>query len=340
MLVTGGTGFTGSHTAAALAAAGHQVRLMVRDPAKVGQVFPLRGYSPDDVVVADMTDGDAVEAAFDGCHGVIHTAAVVDLRRRSARAVEEANTRGVEIVVGGAVRRGIPSIVHVSSLSVFLVRNGPPMSASSPIVDGASAYARSKAAAERYVRGLQDARAPVGVCYPAGIIGPDDPGLSAMTAGLKSFMTSVFVLTSGGMQIVDVRDLAALLVTLLELPPGPHRYVAASPMLSWSLLYDLCCTLTGTHPRRIRVPGAVLRAAGSVGDVVKRLYDFDFPLTREGMDVTTGWPGADASATTRELGITFRDPAETLRDTLRWLFVAGHLTADQAGTLAQEAMSP
>ncbi len=132
MLVTGGTGFTGSHTAAALAAAGHQVRLMVRDPAKVGQVFPLRGYSPDDVVAADMTDGDAVEAAFDGCHGVIHTAAVVDLRRRSARAVEEANTRGVEIVVGGAVRRGIPSIVHVSSLSVFLVRNGPPMSASSP----------------------------------------------------------------------------------------------------------------------------------------------------------------------------------------------------------------
>ncbi len=121
----------------------------------------------------------------------------------------------------------------------------------------------------------------MGVCYPAGIIGPDDPGLSAMTAGLKSFMTSVFVLTSGGMQIVDVRDLAALLVTLLELPPGPHRYVAASPMLSWSLLYDLCCTLTGTHPRRMRVPGAVLRAAGSVGDVVKRLYDFDFPLTRE-----------------------------------------------------------
>ncbi len=339
MLVTGGTGFTGSHTAAALAAAGHQVRLMVRDPAKVGQVFPLRGYLPDDVVVADMTDRDAVEAAFDGCGGVIHTAALVDLRRRSSRAVEEANTRGVDVVVGGAVRRGIPSIVHVSSLSVFLARNGPPMSASSPIVDATSAYARSKATAERCVRGLQDDGAPVRICYPAGIIGPDDPGMSAVTAGLVSFMTSVFVVTSSGLQIVDVRDLAALLVTLLELPSGPHRYVAASPMLSWPQLYDLCCTLTGTHPRRIRVPGAVLRAAGSVGDVVKRLYDFDFPLTRESMDVATGWPGADASGTTSELGITFRDPAETLRDTLTWLFVAGHLTADQAGTLARGVMS-
>lgn len=313
---------------------------MVRDPAKVGQVFPLHGFLPDDVVVADMTDPDAVETAFDGCHGVVHTAALVDLRRRSARAVEEANTRGVEVVIGGAVRRGIPSIVHVSSLSVFLARNGPPMSASSPIVDGTSAYVRSKATAERYVRRLQDDGAPVRVCYPAGILGPDDPGVSAMTAGLVSFMTSLFVVTSGGMQIVDVRDLAALLVTLLELPPGPHRYVAASDMLSWPRLYDLCCTLTGTRPRRIRVPGSALRVAGSVGDMVKRLYDFDFPLTRESMDVTTGWPGADSSSTTRELGVTFRDPAESLRDTLTWLFVAGHLTAEQVGTLAQEAMSP
>lgn len=340
MLVTGGTGFTGSHTAAALAAAGHEIRLMVRSPAKVGQVFPLGGFVPDDVVVADMTDRDALETAFHGCDGVIHTAALVDLRRRFARTVEEANTRGVDVVIGGAVRRGIPSIVHVSSLTVFLARNGPPMSASSPIIDGTSAYTRSKIAAERYVRRLQDAGAPVRVCYPAGITGPDDPGLSAVTAGLLSFMTSVFVVTSGGMQVVDVRDLATLLVTLLELPPGPHRYVAASEMLSMQQLYDLCGTLTGTHPRRIRVPGSVLRAAGTVGDMVKRLYDFDFPLTREGMDMTTGWPGADASSTTRDLGITFRDPTETLRDTLRWLYLAGHLTAEQAGTLAREAITP
>lgn len=73
--MTGGTGFTGSHTAAALAAQGH---------------------------------------------GVAHTAALVDLRRAAAKLVETTNARGVESVIGGAARRGLPSIVYVSSLMVFL----------------------------------------------------------------------------------------------------------------------------------------------------------------------------------------------------------------------------
>ena len=46
VLVTGGTGFTGSHTVRALVAAGHKVRLLVRDPAKVRTVFEADGYVP------------------------------------------------------------------------------------------------------------------------------------------------------------------------------------------------------------------------------------------------------------------------------------------------------
>ena len=46
--------------------------------------------------------------------------------------------------------------------------------------------------------------------------------------------------------------------------------------------------------------------AGSVGDMVKRVYDFDFPMTRDAMEFTTRWPGADAQRTTRELEMDFR----------------------------------
>jgi nucleoside-diphosphate-sugar epimerase len=169
-------------------------------------------------------------------------------------------------------------------------------------------------------------------------MGPDDPGPSALNSALASFLRDVFVITSSGLQIVDVRDLAALHLTLLELPPGPHRYAAAADMLSWPEIYDACCGLTGTRPRRVRVRGSVLRAAGTVGDTAKRLRDFDFPLTRDGMEVTTRWPGADTERTTRELGVRFRDPVDTLRDTLSWMYAAGHLTAARVGRLAGEAV--
>ena len=58
-------------------------------------------------------------------------------------------------------------------------------------------------------------------------------------------------------------------------------------------------------------------------------------LTRDSMEYMTRWPGATAERTTRELGVQFRAVADTYRDTLTWLYQAGHLSAAQVGNLAQ-----
>jgi nucleoside-diphosphate-sugar epimerase len=337
VLVTGGTGFTGSHTVRALRAAGHELRLLVRDPAKLRRVFEPHGLELRDVLVGDMTDEGAVASALAGCDAVVHAAALVDLRASAARRVLETNARGVRHVVGGAARRGLPSIVHVSSLSIFFVPGGPPVTPELPVAKGTTAYARSKVEAEHYVRGLQAEGAPIRVSYPAGIIGPDDPEMSDANHAVYTFFRDMGVVTSGGFQVVDVRDVAALHAKLVELPTGaepPRRYPAAGPMLPWAEVYALLDAITGTRVRRIRVPGALMRAAGSVGDLVKRVHEFNFPLTRDSMEFATRWPGADASRTTRELGLAFRPPEESYCDTLRWMLRAGHLTARQVGRLA------
>ena len=263
VLVTGGTGFTGSHTVRALVAAGHEVRLLVRDPAKVRAVFEPDGFIPGDVVVGDMTDAAAVDEALAGCDGVVHTAALVDLSRAAARLVEETNARGVELVMGGAVRRGLPRIVHVSSLGAFFTPGGPPLCPELPIAPGTTAYARSKAHAERYVRRLQEQGAPIRISYPAAIVGPNDPTLSAANNGVRAHVRDLGIITSSGLQVVDVRDLALLHLKLLDLPDGLHRYAAAGEMLTWPDYFHLLDSLIGHRVRRIRVPGGLLRAAGS-----------------------------------------------------------------------------
>jgi dihydroflavonol-4-reductase len=336
VLVTGGTGFTGSHSVRALLAAGHSVRLLVRDADKLRRIYEPYGIAIRDFVVGDMTDAGAVEKALAGCDGVVHAAALVEMRRAGARRMEETNARGVDLVVGGAARRGLPSIVYVSSLSIFFVPGGPPVSPELPIASCTTAYSRSKAAAERVVRRLHGEGAPIRICYPAGIIGPDDPGMSDANHALYSFFRELGVDTSGTFQVVDVRDVAALHVRLLELPAGPHRYAAAGDALRWREVYDLIDRLTGERLRRITVPGAWMRAAGSVGDVVKRVWDFSFPLTRDSMEFATRWPGADASRTRSELGFAFRSAEESYRDALRWMHRAGHLSSRQVGRLAGE----
>jgi uncharacterized protein YbjT (DUF2867 family) len=151
------------------------------------------------------------------------------------------------------------------------------------------------------------------------------------------FLRDFVALTSSGLSVVDVRDLARIHAALVlgRAPAGP--YVAGGPFLSWREVADLLDRLTGRRVRRLRVPGPLLRAAGRGGDLVKRFVPFDFPLTHEAMTFATRWPGADSARTVEALGLRFRDPAESFADALRWLVRAGHLPPERIGRLAEDA---
>ncbi len=341
VMVTGGTGFAGSHSVRAFLAAGHSVRLLVRDPAKVRRVFDPHGIAiPEaDVIAGDITDESSVARAMAGCDAVFHGAALVEMKRKLAAKVLATNRRGVELVVGGAVKRGLPSIVYVSSMSVFFVPGCGPLELDMPIAPGTTAYAQSKSEAEHAIRRMQAEGAPIRVSYPTGIVGPDDPGLSEANQAVYTFLKQTGVNTSSYFQIVDVRDLAALHAKLLELPGGAYRYAAAGPMLTWPATYRVLDDVTGKWIWRFPVPGPLFRMLGTVGDWIKHVYDFSFPLSRDAMEFATRWPGASGERTTRELGITFRSAHETYADTLRWLYTSGHLTARHVGKLATQPRS-
>ncbi len=336
VLVTGATGFVGSHSARALCAAGHTLRVLARDPAKVKRTFEPYGLVFADVVQGDVTDGRTVSEALVGCDAVLHAAGLVDLRKSRAKEVFATNVGGMREVVGRAHQAGIERIVYVSSTSVFFEPGGPPLAPDLPIPGGRSPYARSKADAERFLRELQEAGAPIHSTYPTAVLGPDDPGLSEGNHTLYTFLRQLFMITSSGFQLVDVRDVAALHVALLERGEGPGRWVATAPMQSWAELGEAIERLTGRRLRTARVPGGLLRALGHVGDLVKRVVDFSFPLTAEATAMGSLWPGCDASHTERELPVRFRPTDETLRDTIHWLHRAGHVSAGQAGRLAAE----
>jgi dihydroflavonol-4-reductase len=334
VLVTGGTGFVGSHSAAELVRAGCEVRLLVRDPAKAARVFAPHGLALGDLVRGDVTDPGSVGRALEGCDAVLHAAAVVALEAHRAEEAWRTNAKGVEVVLGEAERRGLSSIVYVSSCAALFHGDAAPIVPDSPVADARSPYGRSKAAAERFARGLLERGAPLRISYPAGVVGPDDPGLSEMNHTLCVLLRDFMAMTSSGVSVVDVRDLARIHAALAlgQAPPG--RFVVGGHFLRWREMADLFDRLTGLRVRRIPLPGAALRVAGHLGDLLKRAVAFDFPLTHEAMTLATRWPGADSSKTLEALGLRFRDPAESVADALRWLVRAGHLEPERIGRLA------
>ena len=312
---------------------GHETALLVRSPDKVERVFGAERAREYEVVAGDMTDEQAVARAVRGRHAVIHAAALVALERKHAARVLNDNRRGIEIVVGNAFAAGIERVLYVSSVVALYRANLPRLTTESLGDASGSAYTRSKVECETYIRALQATGAPIRTTYPAGVIGPDDPGLSEANRGVLAFFRDTPVVTDSGLQMVDVRDVAAAHVRLLEAPTGPGRHMLGGHFVPWAQLVDLLEEVTGRKLRRYPVPGAVMRASGVVADVIKHVWDFQFPLSHEAMRIMTQWVPVEAAPADGAMHFSFRDPRVTLADTLRWLCAAGHVPADRLGKL-------
>jgi dihydroflavonol-4-reductase len=330
VLVTGGTGFVGSHSVHALQSAGHRVRLLVRSRDKAEFVFG--DAQPAEVMTGDVVDPRAVAAALDGVDAVVHCAAVVATQARRAREVLDTNLRSVELVVGGAAHRGIDRITYISSV-IALFAPGAPIDEHSPLGATRSAYAKSKVDSERFVRRLQEQGASICTLYPPGVIGPDDPGLSEGNHAIRAFLTQLMLDTATGFEVVDVRDLAAIIATSVT-RGQPGRHIVSGRYLTWSELIALFDDLTGRRVRRVRIKGARLRALGRLGDRINNIVPFDFPLSREAIEYATQWPGTVRSPTLDAAGLRFRSAHDIYADTIRWLHRARHVTSRQAGRLA------
>lgn len=181
VLVTGGTGYIGSHTVAALVADGHQVRLLVRDPRRVTAALTPLGLQAGklDTIVGDVTDPAAVDQAVRDCEAVVHAGSVYSLDSRDARRIRQVNVRGTDLVLGTAYRAGLDPIVYVSSVAALLQPDGQTLTPDSPVGRPPGPYLGAKADAERVARRYQEAGAPVVTTYPGGCLGPHDPHLGA-----------------------------------------------------------------------------------------------------------------------------------------------------------------
>lgn len=176
VLVTGGTGFVGSHAAKALQDAGHTVRLLVRTPSKLTAVTERVGVdlAALETIEGDIRDAAAVAEAVDSCDAVVHAAAVVSIDPTAEADVTGTNFPGALNVLETAVGAGCDPVVHVSTGEALFPFRTDPVTADHPVGTAPGAYARSKAKSEHLARRYQAQGHGVVIVYPALTIGPGD----------------------------------------------------------------------------------------------------------------------------------------------------------------------
>lgn len=328
VLLTGASGFVGIHVLQRLLQEGHRVRAFVRTPERLRQHVAMLGLDPHDpsveVATGDMTDRAAVREAAAGCDAAVHAAATFSYRRRDAEQMLRDNSLGTSTVLDAAIDAGCTSVVHVSSIAALL-RPGATLDHQSPLGVSLGPYTQSKVESERIARDRQAAGAPVVIVNPGAILGPHDPYLGESDQVVRDILRGRLpTWPRGGMQWVDVRDVAEVVVASLGRPG--RRYLV--PGETVRLPHEVLRTVTGR-----RLPAVPMPLAAAL-PVLRLGYATDWPLLPyavEGSRLIATDTRVDFSATVEELGVHGRSLEESMRDTVRWLVEAGHISARAAG---------
>jgi nucleoside-diphosphate-sugar epimerase len=170
VLVTGATGFIGSHVADHFARAGHEVRALVR-PAS-----PRRGKlagKPVEIADGDLLEPASLEAACRDREIVVNCAGLVT-DWAPAREFWKLNVRGVANLCRAALVAGARRFVHLSTNDVFGLVEGKTIDESSPLSAWGEPYPDSKAAGERIIRAYGGRGLAVAILYPCWVYGEGD----------------------------------------------------------------------------------------------------------------------------------------------------------------------
>lgn len=328
VMVTGASGFVGVHVVRRLLEDDHRVRALVRTPVRLRHHLTMLGIDPDDaridVVRGDMTDAGTVREAVSGCDRVVHAAATFSYLRAEAERMLRENVVGTTTVLDAAIEADCRSVVHVSSI-IALARPGATLDHRSPLGVPIGPYSRSKIDSEREARARQEAGHPVAIVYPGAVLGPHDPYLGETDQVLRDVLRGRLpTWPRGGLQWVDVRDVAEVVVAALDRPGG--RYLV--PGENVALPHETLRALTGRTLPAVRLPVQALAPVLAVG--YRSGLSF-LPHTLEGARVIALDTRVDAAETVEELGVPGRPLTESMAETVRWMAEAGHISRRQAG---------
>ncbi len=330
-LVTGGAGFLGRHVVALLEGRGDPVRVVDTQGAPEGCGADWRQGS--------VTDPQFLSQAFADVSEVIHLAAIPHLWSADSNAFDRVNHLGTQRVVDAAWTEGVSAFVHVSSLTTRISGEKSSLprrvrEADLPPLDAMlGAYPRSKWLAEDAARRAQAEGMPVRIAIPTMPLGPGDFSMTPPTRMALDFVsgkTPAYLDT--WMNICDVRDMAAGIVALLDVPAPESGVFLGGNNLRMGEVLEHLQAASGVAMPKARVPGFVAEAFAYLDEFAADHLTHKLPKAPlTGVRLARRPIQFDMSLARELLKFEARPLDETLSDLLVWFEAQGYWHHQDAG---------
>jgi dihydroflavonol-4-reductase len=319
-LVTGATGFVGSHLVEALRRSSVEVTILARSPSKAAGLA-AQGLR---VVAGDLHDPAGIERAVEGQDVIYHVAGVV----AAANEAEffRANRDGTRNLLAAAESRGSARFVLVSSLAACgpSPRGAPLSGQESP--RPVTAYGRSKLAGEEVVRA---GPLPWSIVRPPIVYGPRDREVLKVFRLARLGVAPVFGDGSQELSAVHAADLATALMAVATSPTtvGRTYHACHTQVFTSAELGRSVGSAMGRSVVTVRVPDGLGRALLAVTEAAARVSRRQTILTRDKANefFQPAWTG-DPTPLTRDTGWKAAHNLQSgLADTYQWYREAGWL---------------
>ena len=248
-LVTGATGFVGSHITRQLIDAGHSVRALYRSEAKLRQLAGL----DLEAVPGDLDDSARLERASAGCEVVFHVAAKADYWKDDDRdALWRVNVEGTRNLLAAAKVAGVRRVVFTSSASTVGILPGEQIADETTPFNLPPArfwYAYTKLKAEAVAAEFVAAGLDVVTLNPVVIVGPGD--LNAISGSFiieTARLQWLLPQSSGGISVIDARDVARAHLAACERGRAGERYILSAANLSYREWFGMIAAACDVRP--------------------------------------------------------------------------------------------
>src|SRR5215203_4254738 len=319
ILITGGTGFLGTHIVRQLLDAGeNNLKVMassVPDWMKDAGVKAVEG---------SVTDRDDVAKACKHVSAIFHLAGKVSRDNNDAALMNKVHVEGTRILCEAAKEAGVVTMVLVSSSGTIAVSEDEqvfdetfpqPVEVFSRWAYYASKYYQERTAIENFDG---DGRKLV-ILNPSLLLGPDDERLSSTKPVLDFLARKIPYSPSGGLNFVDARDAATAFISAVEKGRHQEKYLLGAENMTFPQFFGRLERLSGVSAPMLKVPKRLALAGSSMIESVFKNWGKASPVASKQVEQAEYFWYFDSGKAVEELGFAPRDPQETLQDTISYL---------------------
>jgi nucleoside-diphosphate-sugar epimerase len=325
-LVTGGTGFTGSHLVRRLLARGDRVQVLDAAPGLFHE--ELRGLGAE-ITLGSVTDRALVERLVEGSDVVFHLAAAFRKINLPRREYWEVNCQGTRHVAEACLRHQVRRLVYCSTQGVHGHVARPPGDETSPIAPE-DYYQQTKYEGELALWEVARRGLEATIVRPMGIYGPGDPGRFLML--FRAVRRGRFLMFGDGETLYHpcyIDNLVDAFELVAEHPKavGETYLIGDDRYVSLDELVRAVAASLGRSVRIVHLPFAPLWAAAAAVEAVCLPLGIEPPLFRRRADWFRQTRAFTIDKAVRELGFVARVPLpEGLRRTAAWYREHGYLS--------------